>query len=143
MILNFAQVNYLRIFNSRFGKEVMIKGDSRIAGFHQCRWGYKNVTIVKTVVENFKKAGIPLDTMWNDIDYSDRYLDFTHDEERFPLKEWRAFVDELHANDQHYVILVDPGKPAYLHRHSLNFQNSGYHYIKQLLDQHVEDLNHF
>uniref|UniRef100_A0A7I3ZZJ0 Maltase n=1 Tax=Physcomitrium patens TaxID=3218 RepID=A0A7I3ZZJ0_PHYPA len=78
-------------------------------GFHQCRWGYKNVTIVKTVVENFKKAGIPLDTMWNDIDYSDRYLDFTHDEERFPLKEWRAFVDELHANDQHYVILVDPG----------------------------------
>ena len=78
-------------------------------GFHQCRWGYRNVSIVRTVVENFKKAEIPLDTMWNDIDYSDRYLDFTHDEERFPLKEWRGFVDELHANGQHYVILVDPG----------------------------------
>ncbi|KAG0586204.1 hypothetical protein KC19_2G072100 [Ceratodon purpureus] len=78
-------------------------------GFHQCRWGYRNVTVVKSVVENFRKAGIPLDTMWNDIDYSDKFLDFTHDEERFPLKEWRGFVDELHANGQHYVILVDPG----------------------------------
>lgn len=78
-------------------------------GFHQCRWGYRNVSIVKTIVENFRKAKIPLDTMWNDIDYSSRYLDFTHDEERFPLKEWRGFVDELHANGQHYVMLVDPG----------------------------------
>jgi alpha-D-xyloside xylohydrolase len=78
-------------------------------GFHQCRWGYRNVSVVKTVVESFRKANIPLDTMWNDIDYSDRYLDFTHDEERFPLQEWRGFVDELHANGQHYVILVDPG----------------------------------
>lgn len=80
------------------------------AGFHQCRWGYRNVTIVKSVVENFKKAQIPLDTMWNDIDYSDRFLDFTHDEERFPLQDWRAFVDGLHSDGQHYVILVDPGK---------------------------------
>jgi alpha-D-xyloside xylohydrolase len=78
-------------------------------GFHQCRWGYRNVSVVKAVVESFRKANIPLDTMWNDIDYSDRYLDFTHDEERFPLQEWRGFVDELHANGQHYVILVDPG----------------------------------
>lgn len=68
---------------------------------------------MKSVVENFKKAKIPMDTMWNDIDYSDRYLDFTHDEERFPLKEWRAFVDDLHANGQHYVILVDPGAKHY------------------------------
>lgn len=78
-------------------------------GFHQCRWGYRNVSVVKSVVERFKEAAIPLDTMWNDIDYSDRFLDFTHDEQRFPMREWRAFVDKLHADGQHYVILVDPG----------------------------------
>ncbi len=64
----------------------------------------------RSVVANFKKARIPLDTMWNDIDYAasgDR--DFTNDPIRFALTDWRSFVEELHANDQHYVILIDPG----------------------------------
>jgi hypothetical protein len=79
-------------------------------GFHQCRWGYRNVSTDRSVVANFKKARIPLDTMWNDIDYAasgDR--DFTNDPIRFALTDWRSFVDELHANGQHYVILIDPG----------------------------------
>jgi alpha-glucosidase/alpha-D-xyloside xylohydrolase len=79
-------------------------------GFHQCRWGYRNVSTDRSVVANFKKARIPLDTMWNDIDYAasgDR--DFTNDPIRFALTDWRSFVEELHANGQHYVILIDPG----------------------------------
>lgn len=87
-------------------------------GFHQCRWGYRNVSMTKAVVENFRKAKIPLDTMWNDIDYMDKYKDFTNDKERFPLEEWRAFVDELHANGQQYVIIIDPGI-------SIAYQNYG------------------
>ena len=39
-----------------------------IVGFHQCKWDYRNISMTKDV-ENFKKAKIPLDTIWNNIDY--------------------------------------------------------------------------
>ena len=37
------------------------------------------------------------------------YLDFTTDAVDFPTEAMKTFVDTLHANDQHFVPIVDPG----------------------------------
>lgn len=81
-------------------------------GTHQCRWGYRNISELQAVVAGYKSAMLPLETMWNDIDYMDQFRVFTTDPERYPTDQLRAFVDTLHANNQHYVQIIDPGVAA-------------------------------
>jgi alpha-glucosidase len=54
-------------------------------------------------VEGYKKYDIPLETMWNDIDYMDKYKLFTLDPVNYPEKEVLKFVNELHQSNQKYV----------------------------------------
>jgi alpha-glucosidase len=76
-------------------------------GFHQCRWGYQNWTVLQEVVDNYANAGIPLETIWTDIDYMDQYRDFTNDPVAFPVPAGQAFLSKLQASGRHYVPIVD------------------------------------
>ena len=40
---------------------------------------------MQEVVDNYTRANIPLDVMWGDIDYMERWRDFTFDPVNFPL----------------------------------------------------------
>ena len=76
-------------------------------GYHQCRWGYTNWSVVEGVVENMAKFGIPLETIWTDIDYMKQYRDFENDPYRFNYSQGQQFLARLHANGQHYTPIVD------------------------------------
>lgn len=76
-------------------------------GFHLCRWGYSSSNATWEAVRNMRNYGIPQDVQWNDIDYMQEFLDFTFDPANFPTLP--DLVKDLHAHDQRYVMILDPG----------------------------------
>lgn len=78
-------------------------------GFHQCRFGYKNVDKLINVTKMYDQFDIPLEVIWSDIDHMDLAKIFTFDPKNFPLPQLKAFVNDLHKNDLHYVTITDPG----------------------------------
>ncbi len=54
------------------------------------RWGYKDVRELAGVVANYSAAGIPLDTIWSDIDYMHGWRDFTLDPDNFSAPDMRV-----------------------------------------------------
>eukprot|EP00884_Botryococcus_braunii_P005570 jgi/Botrbrau1/15013/Bobra.0018s0111.1 len=78
-------------------------------GFHQCKWGYRSVMEVRSVVERYKNSSIPLDVMWTDIDYMDGFRIFTLNPKTFDVGDMRDLISMLHSRGQHWVPIVDPG----------------------------------
>ena len=101
-----SPVQVAQQYSDIIGQPVMVPYWS--LGFHQCRYGMQDIYEVADVVYNYSAAGIPLETMWTDIDYMDLRKVFTLDPERFPLEKVQELVTHLHDNDQHYVMMVDP-----------------------------------
>jgi len=78
-------------------------------GWHQCKYGYKNETEWKEVVEMYKENNLPLDTMWLDIDYMEKYYDFTISTENFG--NLTGIVKDFQNEGLHVVPILDIGIP--------------------------------
>ncbi len=76
-------------------------------GYGQSRWGYKSEEDIRTVAEKHKTAGIPIDSIYLDIDYMERYKDFTVDKERFP--DLKKLTEDMKAQGIHLVPIIDAG----------------------------------
>ena len=57
------------------------------------------------MVREHRKAGIPLDMVYLDIDYMERYKDFTVNKERFP--DFAGFVEEMKAQNIRLIPIID------------------------------------
>ncbi len=76
-------------------------------GYGQSRWGYKNEMDIREVAEKYSSADIPLDSIYLDIDYMERYKDFTVDKNRFPDLE--KLASDMKNNGVHLVPIIDAG----------------------------------
>lgn len=76
-------------------------------GFQQCRWSYMNADEVREVVKKHRENHIPLDSVYLDIDYMERYKDFSINEEAFP--DFENFVQEMKDQHVRLVPIIDAG----------------------------------
>ena len=76
-------------------------------GYGQSRWGYKSEDDVREVVRRHRELQIPLDSVYLDIDYMERYKDFTVNQETFP--DFADFCGEMKRQHIHLVPIIDAG----------------------------------
>lgn len=76
-------------------------------GFGQCRWSYRTSQEVREVAKRYRENHIPIDSIYLDIDYMERYKDFTIDRESFP--DFEALVSEMKEQGIHLVPIIDAG----------------------------------
>lgn len=74
-------------------------------GYGQSRWGYKNEADIRKVAEEYRKRDMPLDSIYLDIDYMERYKDFTVDKEKFP--DLKGLAEDMKAQGIHLVPIID------------------------------------
>ncbi|VDK42530.1 unnamed protein product [Anisakis simplex] len=72
-------------------------------GFQLSRWGYASFDDMTAAVKRTRDAHIPLDMVVVDIDYMQRYKDFTLGWPQLP-----HYVDGLHKDGLRLTIIVDP-----------------------------------
>ncbi|KAJ2558368.1 glucosidase II [Coemansia sp. RSA 1933] len=83
-------------------------------GYHQCRWNYIDQDDVLAVSEKMHEHGIPYDSIWLDIEYTDGKRYFTWDSSKF--SDPVAMQDQLSHDGHKLVTVIDPHikhDPAY------------------------------
>ncbi len=76
-------------------------------GFGQSRWGYKTERDFMAVADGYRANQIPLDYICMDIDYMNRFIDFTTHPKRFP--DFQGFVSRMRRRGIHMVPIIDAG----------------------------------
>lgn len=76
-------------------------------GYGQSRWSYMSADEVREVVKKHRELNIPLDSVYLDIDYMERYKDFTLNNETFP--DFAAFNEKMKKEHIHLVPIIDAG----------------------------------
>lgn len=76
-------------------------------GYGQSRWGYKSEADIREVAKKHRENHIPLDAIYMDIDYMERFEDFTVSKERFP--DLPGLVTDMKEQGIHLVPIIDAG----------------------------------
>lgn len=79
-------------------------------GYQQSRWGYGSQSDICEVADKYRLADIPLDAIGMDIDYMERYKDFTIDTCKFP--DFAQLVSDLRQKGIRLVPIIDAGVKA-------------------------------
>ena len=76
-------------------------------GYGQSRWGYITKDDFRKIADEHRSQNVPIDMIYMDIDYMERFKDFTLNEKNFP--DFADFVQEM--KDQHIrlVPIIDAG----------------------------------
>lgn len=76
-------------------------------GFHQTRWGYENISVTQGIIDGYREANIPLESVWHDLDPYILYRDFTNAPDTYSASGMQQLIAGLHANGQYYVPIID------------------------------------
>ncbi|CAD5205653.1 unnamed protein product [Bursaphelenchus okinawaensis] len=75
-------------------------------GFQLCRYGYKSLQDMSDTLDRVLSYNIPIDTIIPDIDYMERYKDFTVGQDKW--YRLPNFVKELNKKGMHVTVILDP-----------------------------------
>ncbi|PAB59694.1 TIM-barrel domain-containing protein [Anaeromicrobium sediminis] len=76
-------------------------------GYQQCRWSYEDNNEIEEVANKFIENNIPCDTIYLDIDYMERYKDFTVSDKAFP--DFSNFVKKMKDKGFRLIPIIDAG----------------------------------
>jgi alpha-glucosidase len=76
-------------------------------GYQQCRWSYERADDIRRIAKNMRESGIPCDTIYLDIDYMERFKDFTTCDDKFP--HFESFVKEMKDQNFRLIPIIDAG----------------------------------